>query len=72
MPELLLSVIAASSHKTERVLLARFPTASKALSDLMRDGLVEYYSLKPRAVNISAAGRSELRRLRDAGKSRSA
>lgn len=66
MSERLLAFIQSKSHRAESTILARFPSAAKALAILKRDGLVSYYDNNCSAVMITAAGRSELRRLRDA------
>ena len=62
----LLAVIADASHKSETVLIRQFPMAGKALAVLMRDGLLAYHNDACTAVHITAAGRSALRRLREA------
>ena len=66
---ILLTVIAASSHKTERVLLRRFPER-----ELTRLFLAGHPELGPgkRSWRVTAAGRAHLKSLRELTKSRAA
>lgn len=62
----LLAFVASASHRSESVILRRFPTGAKALAILKRDGCLDYHDDACSAVHITCRGRAELRRLREA------
>ncbi len=64
LTKLVLTLLQSASHRTEAVITRRYPSAEPTLNALCRAGMVELYSLSPRAWKVTSAGRSELRRLR--------
>jgi hypothetical protein len=61
---LLLAFLQSVSHRTEVVILRRYPKAEPEIGRLLAAGHIELHGLSPRSWRITMAGRAELKRLR--------
>lgn len=67
-----LAYIAAVSHRQQSSIRKRFCCSDVVITSLLRLGLIEYHSAVTWSVRVTAKGRAELRRLRDAAARRAA